>query len=310
MIFPRGFPLRIETNSEDVIQAAEESWGCYKQEFDTAPLHMRVIVQPEGQLSPKPKFRQQQHYFMVVADADNFATADFRAGFACIFVSARTAADHSWLRWYFVESMAYTLLDQLHTASIHAACVARNDSGILLCAKSTGGKSTLAWACARAGWTFIGDDCVMLLMESTDRVVLGKPHQARLRHDAPRLFPELEGYDTSARPNGKLSIEVDPRTFPQIRTASRCQVDNLVFLDRRSGARPGLSHVTKAEALDLLTEDGGYYGEEFYQRHRQAIGRLVEVPAYRLRYERLEDAMQLLSSLAPRYDVQIAQSLV
>ena len=31
--FPMGFPVRITTNSEDVIQAAGEAWGCCEKLF-------------------------------------------------------------------------------------------------------------------------------------------------------------------------------------------------------------------------------------------------------------------------------------
>jgi hypothetical protein len=36
--YPLGFPLELETNSEDVIQAAAEGWGRFAPQFDEAPV--------------------------------------------------------------------------------------------------------------------------------------------------------------------------------------------------------------------------------------------------------------------------------
>ena len=35
--FPLGYPLIIETNSHDVIHAAEEGWGEFERMFDRGP---------------------------------------------------------------------------------------------------------------------------------------------------------------------------------------------------------------------------------------------------------------------------------
>jgi hypothetical protein len=39
------------------------------------------------------------------------------------------------------------------------------------------------------------------------------------------------------------------------------------------------------------------YGEDVDEIHERAVRRLVEVPAYRARYELIEDGVQLLSAL-------------
>lgn len=295
--YPVGFRVNIATNSRDVLEAAEESWGHYRPEFECGPLEFRVIVRPEGELALQPSHRSQGHLYSVVSDPYNFAMLDLESLFGCFFVSAKTAADHTWLRWYFLESMAYMLLAQRYVVPVHAGCVARNGSGFLLCGGSGTGKSTLAYACARAGWTFLTDDCAFLRTGCDDRTAIGKPHQARFRDDAATLFPELEGYVARARPNGKLSIEVPLRAFPQIRTALQCPIAHLVFLDRRSGAGPRRQAMPPAEAIGRLLRDMPSYGEEVDARHEKAVRRLLEVPAYRLEYEALGDAMRLLSEI-------------
>jgi hypothetical protein len=288
--------VNLLTNSQEVHAAAAESWGWYSPEFHRPPLEVRIIVREAGELAPEPSFLTQAHLLTMVSDRDNLACVDCKSLLSYAFVSAKTAADHAWFRWFFLEPMVYFQLAQSYTVPIHAACIAREGRGILLSGTSGAGKSTLAFACARAGWTFVADDATSLLQESEDRIAIGKPHQARVRDDAPRLFPELEGYCTRARPNGKLSIEIPLDAFPRIQTALHCRIEAMVFLDRCL-ATPGLRNVPAEEAAAALLADMPSYGAEVRARHERAVGRLLAVPAYSLRYERLEDAMKLLEGL-------------
>jgi hypothetical protein len=170
--FPLGFRVEIATNSRDVLEAAAASWGGYAPEYPYPPVELRVMVQPSGDLAPEPVFRNQRRLFSIVADRDNFACYESGSLFGYCFVSQKTAANHAWFRYFFLETMAYMLLAQRWVMPLHAACVARGETGVLLCGLSGAGKSTLAWACARAGWTYVTDDGTWLL---TDR----RPHRAR-----------------------------------------------------------------------------------------------------------------------------------
>jgi hypothetical protein len=295
--YPVGFRVNIFTNSRDVLEAAEESWRHYQPEFECQPMEFHVVIQPQGALAQQPTFRMQRHLYSVVSDGNNFAIADSQAWFAGFFLSEKTAADHAWLRWYYVESMAYVLLGLRYLVPIHAACVAHNGEGILLCGESGAGKSTLSFACARAGWTFVSDDCTWLRADSDDRIAIGKSHQARFRDNAPSVFPELAGYAASARPGGKVSLEVPLSAFPQIRTASRCPIHALVFLERRSGARPRVTRLPPGEAAGQLLQGRATYGPEVDAMQERAIRRLEDLPAWKLHYESLDDALRLLSEV-------------
>jgi hypothetical protein len=130
--FAQGFPVSIATNSRDVMEAAAESWGSYRQEFEVGTIELRIIVQRTGGLAPEPAFRAQRHYFSIVSDRDNYAFYDSSTMFAACFVSETTASDHDWFRYYFLETMVYMLLAQRYIVPVHAACVARRGSGVLL----------------------------------------------------------------------------------------------------------------------------------------------------------------------------------
>ena len=295
--FPLGFRVEIATNSRDVLEAAAESWGGYAPEYCYPPVELRVVVQPAGALAPEPVFRGQRRLFSIVADRDNYACYESGSLFGYCFVSQKTAADHAWFRFYFLETMAHMLLAQRWVMPVHAACVARDGTGVLLCGLSGAGKSTLAWACARAGWTYVTDDGTWLLTQMEDRTALGRCRSIRFRENAADLFPELGEYISRARPNGKISIEVALDAFPHIRTASRCRVGAVVLLDRRDGVETSAQPVAAAEAIERLLRDMPWYGDDVRAMYERTAGRLLEVPAYRLTYENLDQAVALLSNL-------------
>ena len=295
--FPLGFRVEIATNSRDVLEAAAASWGGYAPEYPYPPVELRVMVQPSGDLAPEPVFRNQRRLFSIVADRDNFACYESGCLFGYCFVSQKTAANHAWFRYFFLETMAYMLLAQRWVMPLHAACVARGETGVLLCGLSGAGKSTLAWACARAGWTHVTDDGTWLLTQIEDRTALGRCRSIRFRDDAPRLFPELQEYISRARPNGKISIEVPLDAFPHVRTAPRCRVGSVILLDRREGVPTSAQPVPAAEAIGLLLGDMPWYGDDVRALYEKTARRLLEVPAYRLTYANLDQAVALLSNL-------------
>jgi hypothetical protein len=293
--YPMGFRLDLATNSRDVVEAAEESWNVHRKEFDSAPFSMRVVVSPQGELSQPGMHCKTGHLYSLVCDRDNFAHVDLNAQFASVHVSQQTASDHTWLRWFFIESLAYLMLNQRHLVMLHAAFVAREGDGTLLCGASTAGKSTLAYACARAGWTFLSDDCTAVLADSPDRFALGRPRQIRFRPDAPTLFPELDSFVARARPTGKISIEV-PTVELGLRTADRAPVGAIAFVERGPG-RPHVRPICPGETIDRLFAEMPTYGEEVDGIHESAIRRVAAAPAFLLRYETLPQAIDLLSAL-------------
>ena len=297
MFYPAGFPLRIATNSAHVMEAAAESWAPFARQFDPRPMRFRVVVEHDGEVAGEPTFRKQGQLLSFVSDAWNFASGDCRTLSAAIHLSQKTAEDHAVMRWFYLEAMAYMLLTQRYVISLHAGCVARGDAGILICGKSAAGKSTLSFACARAGFTYLADDCTWLLAGRSDRIAIGKPHQMRFRDDVARHFPELEGYVASHRPNGKLSVEVPTSLFPSVRTALRCEIHALVFVDRESGGAPRLERLRSAEAEDMLLADLPSYGPHVNAVHGATVRSLAELPAWTLHYRELDEAIALLREL-------------
>ena len=201
-----------------------------------------------------PTCRAWQNLLLTIADVENFSVCDLRRGIAFCWLTAAAVANTAYLRYNFLESSALCLLGQTYLVAIHAACVKSNNRGVLLCGDSGAGKSSLSYACALRGWTFIADDASSLVRGRNDLTIVGNPHQIRFREAGATLFPELRRQRLSPRGTGEFSIELATETVPEISTALSASVDYVVFLNRRDCDPPGLVPFSKSKALDMVRE--------------------------------------------------------
>jgi hypothetical protein len=167
----------------------------------------------------------------------------------------------------------------------------------LLCGESGAGKSSLAYACARRGWGYLCDDASCLRRHCADRTVIGNPYRLRLRPDAGRLFPEFKERLSTARPNGKMSIEIATSKETHIKQVTECQVDHVVFLERDENASASISPFPKEEALARLTRTIWCGSAEYRQARIAEYRNLLEVPVVRVRYSDLGSAVDCLERM-------------
>ncbi len=297
--YPLGFPLELATNSQTVLEAAASHWAAFPPSFSTPPIRLRVAVAADGPsgIPAPPAYRGQAHLLLILSDQANFAVCDYTRSFAYCALTPGALVDPGWFRYYYLEAVAGAMLAQLYLVPLHAACVARDGRGVLLCGDSGAGKSSLAFACATRGWTYIADDASCLLKGSRDRTVLGRPFQFRFRESAGTLFPELRGRFAGRDRQGKMTIEVRTQDLPAIKTALRAQVDRLVFLDRRSSGSARISPVSGAGALDRILRDFPLYDPPLREEQAATVRRLVEPGAFELCYAGLDSAVAALDNL-------------
>jgi len=294
--YPYGFPVDVSSDMREVLDAARESFGPYAPRFDRPPLRVHVMVaEGSGGLPPAPVLRGQQHLLLWVADQENFAVVDWRQRFGFSCVTRATLADPVFVRWHFLDALIYMLLELNYITSLHAGCVAWEGAGVLLYGESGVGKSTLTYACARRGWTYISDDSSSVLWEG-GRTVIGEPHRFRFRAEAPDLFPELRGRTVGRQLESKPTIEVFTAELP-IRTAPECRVEHIAFLDRRPGIAAGVTRIGKEETRQRILDDMPAFDPALDARRREVVESMAEAPAFELRYSNFEDAVRLLEQV-------------
>jgi hypothetical protein len=309
---PLGFSVGIDTNSQEVLAAAQESWGQFRKIFSepTVQLSFGVLEGGRKECPPPPVCRSRRHLLSNVADSENFSVTDLRHGHAFGWLTKTVIENRAYFRYYFLEATVWTLLSSLYLTPIHGACVSMASRGVLLCGDSGAGKSSLAYACARSGWTFLSDDSSFLVRKRKGRVVVGNPYQMRFRESGGDLFPELKDQRLTLRATGELAIELPTAKLPATKTACECAIDFIVFLNRERGASPGLWPFPKDRALRWFERVICYGENEVRDDQRASLRNLLSAQVFELRYNELDSARRQLEVLVREDPLSVKQSVV
>jgi HPr Serine kinase C-terminal domain len=298
LFHPLGFSIEVATNSERILVAAEESWGGLQRLFPELPLELRIALGEgiSGMCPRAPLYRAQKNLLSVVADARNFAVCDRDQGFAFAWIDADPLEHQSYVRYHFLESIALNLLAAFYVTPLHAACVEFNGKGVLLCGNSGAGKSSLAYACARAGWKYISDDASYLVHRESTRLIAGNARQVRLRPSARKLFPELQGFTQSLWTAGKPTLEIRTALLPQVTTANYTTAEYIIFLNRSAGASPELVPFSREVAQNWANQSPAATGDN-HEVQAASLRRLLNAQLLELRYSSLESAVDHLQTM-------------
>jgi hypothetical protein len=190
--------------------------------------------------------------------------------------------------------MVYTLLGTQYLMAVHAACVRFQGHGVLLVGESGAGKSSLAYACTRRGWTYVSDDAISVVLRRAGHAVLGNPQTLRFRPTASSLFPEIKG--KAALRNGKPTLEIRTERLRHFQTAYESAVDHIIFLNRlESEPDPvRLTPVSREDAFRRLSQNPWPNELSIHEQRITAIERLLDAKAYELTYRAIDPAIDLL----------------
>jgi len=296
---PLGFSLKIATNSQEVLQGAEESWACFRKVFSEPPMEFRigVLEGSSAECPPAPALKGYRNLSVRIADRENFAVADMRQGFAFAWLTPAVVRNRPYLRYRFLEATALFLLDALYLTPIHGACVQLAGQGVLLCGDSGAGKSSLAFACVRRGWTFLSDDSACLIRRRPGRVVTGNPYQMRFLESAVELFPELKDQRITRRATGEMAIELATASMPGIDIATECSVEYIVFINRGDPGPPALVPFPREIALQWFEQFVCYGENEVMCAQKISLRNLLSAKIFEMRYSDLDSGVKLLEVL-------------
>ena len=299
MFYPLGFPTELATNSPEILSQAGKLWSIFEKRFDTEPIRVdvHVVDSDSAECPPTPVCRIMYPLRISVADADNYSIGYLDRNRTQITISRAAERHSSYLGYFFLGFAPHDHIETRYATPVHAGCVALNGRGVLLCGDSGAGKSSLSYACARAGWTYVSDDASDLLNHGKDRLIIGNCHQVRFRPSAAKLFPELEGLEITPRAAGKPSVELPTAAMPGMTCALTAQVDFLVFLNRRVPGPPELVPY-RTDVARYFMRQVLFGSAESLAAQYAALERLLTAEVFELRYSDLNWAVSRLETLA------------
>jgi hypothetical protein len=174
---------------------------------------------------------------------------DRRTNRALIWLAANAAPD--WMMSRPTLPIMYAHSVNSPWIALHAAAVGRGDRILLLAGEGRVGKTTAALACARAGWTYAGDDYVYA------NTLSGRVEplycSARLRADMAPAFPDLVTSSTNvSHTDGEVRYELKltQEAFPgQFHGGSLAAI---LLPRRRGSALPTFSPARRLDAVSAL----------------------------------------------------------
>jgi len=296
--FPMGQSLRIAANSRLVHAAAESIWSrfrCISNESQVS-FHVEIDSGHSRDRVAAPILRAREHLFSIIADSRNFVNADLRAGFAYAHFTHDLVADADYWRYHFLEPLAYLLVGARFFTYLHASSVSRYGRAVVLCGDSGAGKTCLAFACARRGWTFHSGDATAILRSDVRRI-MGRPFEIRFRGDARALFKELRHFPPALRPNNKHDIEIDP-VHLGLKIEPEALASHIVFLNRtRVPVKASITPFPPDEARRRLEQDICFGDETIREAQRAALVAFLSLPVWQLNYSDWDEAEQSLHAL-------------
>lgn len=299
-----GFDVEFTSNSSDVIEAVEESFGRWLALRDRADLitrrdvRLRIVVHPgtEGSTDHAPiAYRQPDAGRLLITTPGSVALADRERLDAAAFVTPDLVADRRHFQYGVVEALTLFLLTGLDRHPVHAATVRRNGTAAVLVGASGTGKSTLAYAAARQGFDVLGEDVAYVQLAPAFRV-WALPGRVHLPAEGARHFDDIGGAPTLLA-NGKRKVAVDAQRSAELPVADRA----VVCLLARNGAAARLEPVSPDTVAAALTDgvEDGFSG--YTETAGPAARALAKGGAYRLELSTdPAEAVALLSDLFDR----------
>lgn len=279
-----GARCRLSTNSEQVLQAARETFLPLVSPVEAIAFSMRFWVDdtnPSQPPWPKPYVRGFRHLIFAGFDEVSSLVANLRTRQVLGRFSPAMAMDRSYFRAVIFPMLLTVVSATLGIAELHCACVVKNDSGLLLVGHSGAGKSTLSLALSQEGCGFVSDDRTFCSLENGDAYVWGLPTRVKLRGDTLRWFREFR---TNVAEDGNAEVWLDPETLNRVRRVQCSRATALIFLERIEGWEFCLSPLSPIEALNRLTPDLMPELPDAVARRAETIEGIVERPCWRLRY--------------------------
>lgn len=284
-----GVPLLVATNAPRLEELAREAFGHWGNpvplpETGVSPLRLHLCVQDAPSLLPeqdlRPVLRMQEAYFLIAAE-QSLGFADRTNGFATAFITPALLSQPDRVRSWFIECLGIYLACGKRKATLHAAAVAWNGRALLLTGADGAGKSTLAYACVRAGAQLLAEDMVCVEEEDGSLTGWGDSRFLHLLPDAVRFFPELQHMPDAEQFNGETKRRIRTAEIRQRAGISHCDLWGVCSLQQSGESRSHLRDADLAHIRRVLTQ---FKGDPLVDQPamQAAVDRLLQTQAAHL----------------------------
>jgi hypothetical protein len=190
----------------------------------------------------------------MAASRATVVAGDVDRGFAFGFISDVEAAHEEHLRSTMILSPFLWIATSRALTALHCAVVQHDGLAVTLRGRPGAGKTTLAYAALRQGFSLLCEDVAFAWKSGSGIELRGMPWHLYLKPDAVRFFPELGELEPLDRYNGESKILVDVRERFPGQGIQHCEPGPTVFVERSPVGRNRLEELSHEEALRRYDE--------------------------------------------------------
>ena len=282
-----GVHLRIETNSESILQIAQQSFEQTRPDIrsrDEIRLRLWVEAQRPCATRSKPYFRGLGNLVFSGFDDRSSLMINLRDRSGAGRFSPELAGDARFWKTVVFPSFLTVVGPSVGLTSLHCACVAWKGRGLLLVGESGSGKSSLSLALAQRGFDFLSDDRTLISDREGHLVAWALSTEMKQRADAIAHFPALRNIGSSEMCKGEPVFRFDPGQLFGVTQVQSCEPRWVVFLERQSRPSFSLSAIFPEEAARRLQQDLHQESSETAERQQRTINALSGRECCSLRY--------------------------
>lgn len=297
-----GAVCKLSTNSEQVLEAARDTFLRITLPRPPIDFSLRFWIddadcsQPPW---PTPHVRGLDHLVFIGVGAQSSMLANLRTRHVIGRFSASMANDSSYWRMIIFPMLLSVLAGSVGVVELHAACVARNEQGLILVGPTRSGKSTLARALTDAGFRLLSDDRTFCSVNHGKLMAWGLPRPLKLRREAASWFDELRDREPTDFQNGEPVFHFEPEA-PRVRY---CEPRLLVFLKQQQDGGFDMQSIRSSQARSCIEKDLLAEAPEAIRKQSKPLEDLLSLPCCLLRFggrpqviaEQLADSFRNLS---------------
>lgn len=282
-----GAVCTLATNSEHLLRAARQSLPAVNVPIASADFSLRFWVDNSDLARPpwpKPYLRGSEHMVFVGLDEKSSMLADLGVRRVIGRFSGAMASDTKYWETVIFPMLFSVLSGSLGFVELHAACVARDQDGLVLIGPSRSGKSTLAMALIASGFRLLSDDRTFCSLKQDGLLAWGLPKPLKLRREAATWFDEFRDREPTDIQNGERVFHFEPNQRFAHDRRPECEPRALVFLDRQQSPGFEVTMMQRSEARARVETDLMVEAPEAVERQAKTIDQLLALPCWRLQY--------------------------